>query len=148
MKLFFSTLFLITLSFLSIQKTRDFGVEFGVMRSGKLNSITDILGVLVSHKTIIEWKNIRAGITTIIEHNGNIFQDEMPTAIYIGKGFGKLAGISQVQELGNIKTLIILTNILSVLMELQATIKYTLTLERNEPIGSVNGECCRRRKQC
>lgn len=123
---------------LSGQKARDLGIEFGVMKPGKLNSITDVPGVLVGHQTIIEGKNIRTGVTAILAHEGNIFQDKVPAAIHIGNGFGKLAGISQVQELGNIETPIILTNTLGVPVGMQATIKYTLSLEGNEKIGSVN----------
>ena len=98
------------------------------MKTGKLNAITDVPGVLVGHKTIIKGDNVRTGVTAILPHGGNIFQQKVPAAIYIGNGFGKLAGISQVQELGNLETPIILTNTLSVPMGIQGTVKYTLNL--------------------
>ncbi len=139
MKVFFSALLIFAFSTsLSAQKARELGIEFGVMKPGHLNSITDVPGVMVGHKTLIKEENIRTGVTAILAHQGNIFQQKVPAAIYIGNGFGKLAGISQVQELGNIETPIILTNTLSVPMGIQATVKYTLQLEGNESIGSVN----------
>ncbi len=120
------------------QRARDYGVEIGVMKTGKLNSITDVNGVKVGHTTRVEGTTIRTGVTAILPHSGNIFQQKVPAAIYIGNGFGKLAGISQVQELGNLETPIILTNTLSVPMGIQGTVKYTLGLEGNENVRSVN----------
>ena len=108
------------------------------MKTGKLNSITDVDGVKVGHTTRVEGTTIRTGVTAILPHSGNIFQQKVPAAIYIGNGFGKLAGISQVQELGNLETPIILTNTLSVPMGIQGTVKYTLGLEGNENVRSVN----------
>ncbi|NVJ46906.1 MAG: P1 family peptidase [Cytophagia bacterium] len=122
----------------SAQRARDLGIEIGVMKPGTLNSITDVPGVLVGHKTLIEGENIRTGVTAILAHDRNIFQEKVPAAIYIGNGFGKLAGISQVKELGNLETPIILTNTLSVPMGIQGTVKYTLNLEGNENVRSVN----------
>ncbi|KYG74190.1 aminopeptidase [Roseivirga spongicola] len=132
----FILLFFSTASF--AQKARDYGVEIGVMKTGKLNSITDVDGVKVGHTTRVEGTTIRTGVTAILPHSGNIFQQKVPAAIYIGNGFGKLAGISQVQELGNLETPIILTNTLSVPMGIQGTVKYTLGLEGNENVRSVN----------
>jgi len=120
------------------KRARDHGIEFGVMKTGVNNTITDVPGVLVGHTTIINGENTRTGVTAILPHSGNIFQDKVPGAIYIGNGFGKLAGISQVQELGNIETPIILTNTLSVPIGIQATVKYTLNLPGNENVRSVN----------
>ena len=122
----------------SQKRARDFGIEIGVMKPGKNNAITDVPGVSVGHKTMIEGENIRTGVTAILAHQGNIFQSKVPAAIYIGNGFGKLAGISQVKELGNIETPIILTNTLSVPMGIQATVKYTLQRKGNENVRSVN----------
>lgn len=130
---------LMVISFSSpAQRSRDLGIEIGVMNPGPLNAITDVPGVLVGHKTLNEGENIRTGVTAILAHGGNIFQEKVPAAIYIGNGFGKLAGISQVQELGNLETPIILTNTLSVPMGIQGTVKYTLELEGNESVRSVN----------
>lgn len=120
------------------QRARELGVEFGVLPTGKLNAITDVPGVMVGHKTLINSNNVRTGVTAILPHAGNIFQEKVPAAIYIGNGFGKLAGISQVQELGNLETPIILTNTLSVPMGIQATVRYTLNQSGNENVRSVN----------
>tara|TARA_R110001592_G_scaffold38767_8_gene127753 strand:- start:1043 stop:2173 length:1131 start_codon:yes stop_codon:yes gene_type:complete len=120
------------------KRARDYGVEIGVMATGNLNAITDVPGVKVGHQTLIKGDNIRTGVTAILPHSGNIFQNKVPAAIYIGNGFGKLAGISQVQELGNLETPIILTNTLSVPMGIQGTVKYTLALDGNENVQSVN----------
>lgn len=129
---------MITSFTINAQRARDYGIEIGVMKPGKLNAITDVPGVLVGHKTLMEGESIRTGVTAILAHSGNIFQNKVPAAIYIGNGFGKLAGISQVQELGNLETPIILTNTLSVPMGIQGTVKYTLALEGNENVRSVN----------
>ncbi|WP_339701148.1 P1 family peptidase [uncultured Roseivirga sp.] len=134
-----SFLFLFTISNAQEKKrARDYSIEIGVMARGNLNAITDVPGVKVGHQTLVKGENIRTGVTAILPHSGNIFQDKVPAAIYIGNGFGKLAGISQVQELGNLETPIILTNTLSVPMGIQGTVKYTLALEGNENVQSVN----------
>src|SRR5690606_35942208 len=110
----------------------------GVLRPGPLNAITDVPGVLVGHTTRIEGEHIRTGATAILPHSGNIFQEKVPAAIYVGNGFGKLAGLSQVRELGNLETPIILTNTLSVPTAMDAVISYTLGLPGNENVRSVN----------
>lgn len=120
------------------QRARDYGIEIGVMATGQFNAITDVPGVQVGHITLTNGEHVRTGVTAIVPHNGNIFQDKIPAAIYIGNGFGKLAGISQVQELGNMETPIVLTNTLSVPMGIQGTVKYTLGLKGNETVRSVN----------
>ena len=119
-------------------RPRELGIAFGVMKTGKLNAITDVPGVRVGHFTKIEDEHIRTGVTTILPHSGNLFQEKVPAAIYIGNGFGKLAGISQVQELGNLESPIVLTNTLSVPMGIQGAVKYTLALPGNENVRSVN----------
>lgn len=120
------------------KRVRDHGIEIGVLKTGALNAITDVEGVTVGHETIIEGNAIRTGVTAIIPHQGNIFQQKVPAAIYIGNGFGKLAGYSQVKELGNIETPIILTNTLSVPAASNALITYTLSQEANKDVRSVN----------
>lgn len=120
------------------KRARDYGIEIGVMSPGTLNAITDVPGVRVGHTTLMAGDSIRTGVTAILAHDGNIFQAKVPAAIYIGNGFGKLAGISQVQELGNLETPIILTNTLSVPMGIQGTVKYTLSQPGNENVRSVN----------
>ncbi len=120
------------------KRLRDHGVEIGVLKTGENNTITDVEGVTVGHETIIEGDHIRTGVTAIIPHQGNVFQQKVPAAIYIGNGFGKLAGYSQVKELGNIETPIILTNTLSVPAASNALISYTLDQEENKAVRSVN----------
>jgi D-aminopeptidase len=120
------------------QPARAYGVRIGVMQPGKSNSITDVAGVKVGNKTIIKGSNIRTGVTAILPHGGNIFQEKVPAAVYVGNGFEKLAGYTQINELGNIETPIVLTNTLSVSTAMDAIIGYTLEMKGNEKIGSVN----------
>lgn len=131
--LFFSTSFSQNTS-----RVRDIGLSPGIFSPGKWNAITDVKGVTVGHKTIIKGKSIRTGVTAILPHDSNIFQYKVPAAIYVGNGFGKLAGYTQVEELGNIETPIILTNTLSVGTAMKAVIKYILSLPGNENVYSVN----------
>lgn len=138
--------FLIACLFLLIQTTmaqtpkrpRDYGIRFGVLPTGPLNAITDVAGVRIGQVTLKQGQNIRTGVTAILPHNGNQFQQKNPAAIYIGNGFGKLAGYSQVDELGTLETPIILTNTLSVPTASDALIDYTLTMKGNEEVRSVN----------
>nr|WP_298997100.1 P1 family peptidase [uncultured Allomuricauda sp.] len=123
-------------SFSQNKRLRDYGVQIGVLKTGKYNAITDVDGVKVGHTTLISGDSVRTGVTAILPHSENIFQFKVPAAIYIGNGFGKLAGYSQVKELGNIETPIILTNTLSVPVASDALITYTL--EANENVRSVN----------
>lgn len=120
------------------KRVRDYGIEIGILRTGVNNSITDVKGVKVGHTTIIEGDSIRTGVTAILPHSGNIFQMKVPAAIYLGNGFGKLAGYSQVKELGNIETPIILTNTISLPVASNALITYALAQKGNENIQSVN----------
>ena len=120
------------------KRARDYGIEIGVLKTGQHNSITDVAGVKVGHTTIIEADSIRTGVTAILPHAKNMYQWKVPAAIYLGNGFGKLAGYSQVKELGNIETPIILTNTLSVPEASDALITYTLEQEGNETVRSVN----------
>lgn len=119
-------------------RLRHLGISPGVLPTGPLNAITDVEGVRVGQLTLIEGDSIRTGVTAILPHGGNIFQEKVPAAIYIGNGFGKLMGISQVQELGNIETPIVLTNTLSVPTAASAIIDYILALPGNEDVRSVN----------
>lgn len=117
---------------------RDLGVGIGILNTGKLNAITDVPGVMVGHSTLIQGANVRTGVTAILAHNSNIFQEKVPAAIYIGNGFGKLAGYSQVNELGNIETPIVLTNTLSVGDAVRSVVRYVLEQPGNEAVRSVN----------
>jgi D-aminopeptidase len=120
------------------KRARDFGIEIGVLTPGSLNAITDVKGLRVGHTTLIESDSIRTGVTAVLPHSKNIYQFKVPAAIYIGNGYGKLAGYSQVEELGNIETPIILCNTLSVPVVSDALIGYTLNQEGNEKVRSVN----------
>ncbi len=122
----------------SQQRTREHGIEIGVIPTGTLNAITDVPGVKVGHTTLIKGDSIRTGVTAILPHGGNMFQEKVPAAIFVGNGFGKLAGITQVNELGNIETPVILTNTLSVPTAMNAVISYTLQQEGNDAVQSVN----------
>ncbi len=125
-------------SYSQSKRVRDYGIEIGVQKTGKYNGITDVAGVQVGHTTLIISDSIRTGVTAILPHGENIFQAKVPAAIYIGNGFGKLAGYSQVKELGNIETPIILTNTLSVPVASDALITYTLGQAENKKVRSVN----------
>lgn len=120
------------------KRPRDYGIRFGVLPAGPLNAITDVPGVRVGQVTLKQGSTIRTGVTAILPHEGNQFQQKNPAAIYIGNGFGKLAGYSQVDELGTIETPIILTNTLSVPTSADALIDYTLAQSGNEKVRSVN----------
>ena len=119
-------------------RMRDYGIVTGVMQPGPLNAITDVKGVKIGHVTLIKGKEIRTGVTAIIPHEGNIFREKVPAAFWAGNGFGKLAGSTQIKELGNIETPIILTNTLSVAAGMEGLITYTLSQPGNEDIKSVN----------
>lgn len=119
-------------------RMREFGITTGILNTGKWNAITDVPGVRVGHVTLIRGDSIRTGVTAILPHGGNIYQEKVPAAVYVGNGYGKLAGSTQVEELGNLETPIILTNTLSVPAAADAVIDYTLSLPGNERVSSVN----------
>ena len=119
-------------------RARAVGIMPGVLTPGPLNAITDVAGVMVGHATLIEGQDIRTGVTAILPHAGNLFQEKVPAAIFVGNGFGKLAGISQVQELGTLETPILLTGTLSVPRVADALITYMLELPGNEEVRSIN----------
>lgn len=119
-------------------RAREAGINVGVLPVGPLNSITDVGGVMVGHTTIIRGENIRTGVTAILPHSGNLFREKVPAAIFVGNGFGKLMGSTQVNELGEIETPIILTSTLSVPRAADALLDYMLALPGNEDVQSVN----------
>ncbi len=119
-------------------RARDIGLAPGVLDPGPQNAITDVPGVQVGQVTITEGDHIRTGVTAILPHAGNIFQDKVPGAIHIGNAFGKLVGSTQVVELGTIETPIVLTNTLSVWDAARAVVTHVLGLPGNENVGSVN----------
>lgn len=119
-------------------RARDLGISIGILPTGKWNAITDVEGVKVGHVSVIQGDSVRTGVTAIIPHDGNIFQDKVPAAVYVGNGFGKLMGISQIRELGNIETPILLTNTLNAPKVADALIDYMINLPGNEKVRSVN----------
>jgi D-aminopeptidase len=119
-------------------RARDLGIEPGVFAPGPLNAITDVDGVRVGQVTLIEGETIRTGVTAIVPHGGNLFQEKVAGAVFVGNAFGKLAGSTQVEELGTIETPIVLTNTLSVGTAVEAVVAHTLRAKGNESVRSVN----------
>ena len=95
-------------------RARDLAVAPGVFAPGALNAITDVAGVRVGHVTVVEGDAVRTGVTAILPHGGNVFQDKVAGGVFVGNAFGKLAGSTQVEELGTIETPIVLTTTLGV----------------------------------
>jgi D-aminopeptidase len=119
-------------------RARDLGIAPGVYPPGALNAITDVEGVRVGHTTVVEGERVRTGVTAIVPHTGNLFQDKVAGAVFVGNAFGKLAGSAQVAELGTIETPIVLTNTLSVGVAIDAVVRYTIAQPGNEQVRSVN----------
>lgn len=119
-------------------RPRQAGLRIGVLPPGNYNAITDVVGVKVGHLTRIEGDSIRTGVTAILPHGENLFQQKVAGAVYAGNGFGKLAGSTQIDEMGTIETPIILTNTLSVGTAVEALVGYTLEQAGNEPLQSIN----------
>jgi D-aminopeptidase len=117
---------------------REYGLAPGVYDPGPLNAITDVGGVRVGQLTLIEGTDVRTGATAVLAHGGNLFQDRVPAGLAVGNGFGKFAGGSQLQELGEIETPIILTNTLAVPRAAEAIIDWTLGQQGNEEVRSAN----------
>lgn len=117
---------------------RNYNINTGILEPDSLNAITDVPGVQVGHQTLIEGDNIRTGVTAVLPHPGNVFQQKVPAAVYAGNGFGKLAGSTQIEELGNLETPIILTNTLSVAAAIDGLIDYTFRFQENKNVRSVN----------
>ncbi len=119
-------------------RARDIGLSTGALSTGPLNAITDVEGVKVGHTTIIRGDNIRTGVTAVLPHAGNLFREKTPGAVFIGNAYGKLAGSTQVNELGEIETPILLTSTLNVPRVADAVIDYMLALPGNEDVQSIN----------
>jgi D-aminopeptidase len=120
------------------KRVRDSGIVSGILPVGEWNSLTDVHGVRVGHVTLIEGEDIRTGVTVILAHPGNLYQDRVPAGIVVGNGFGKLMGTTQVEELGEIETPIVLTNTLAVPRAAEALIDWTLTQKGNQDVRSIN----------
>jgi D-aminopeptidase len=119
-------------------RARELGITVGILPTGALNAITDVEGVLVGHTTLVRGDNVRTGVTAILPHSGNLFREKVPGAVFVGNGFGKLAGSTQVNELGEIETPILLTSTLSVPRVADFVLDYMLSLPGNEDVQSIN----------
>ncbi|HDR88704.1 MAG TPA: S58 family peptidase [Bacteroidetes bacterium] len=119
-------------------RPRDLGMVTGTLPTGLRNAITDVPGVRVGHTTLVKGDSVRTGVTAILPHGENLFMEKVPAAIQVFNGFGKLAGYTQVKELGNLETPVILTNTLSVGTAVTAVVEYTLRQPGNEEVRSVN----------
>jgi len=142
------TLLALTTSLASAEQARprprDVGVVVGVLSPGPLNAVTDVAGVKVGHATLLTGDDIRTGVTVILPHPGNVFQEKVPAAVFVANGFGKLIGVTQVQELGALETPIALTGTLSTWKVADALAEWVLGLAGNGEVLSVNpvvGEC-------
>lgn len=119
-------------------RARDVGITIGILPAGPNNAITDVAGVTVGQTTIIKGENVRTGVTAVLPHGGNLFREKVPGAVFVGNGFGKLAGSTQVNELGEIETPILLTSTLSVPKTADFLMDYMLALPGNENVRSIN----------
>src|SRR5450759_3088690 len=119
-------------------RASDLGLKVGILPTGPLDAITDVAGVEVGQTTIIRGDNIRTGVTAVLPHSGNLYREKVPGAIFVGNGFGKLAGSTQVEEMGDIETPILLTSTTSVPLVADALISYMLALPGNEDVLSIN----------
>ncbi|HEV2387112.1 MAG TPA: P1 family peptidase [Candidatus Acidoferrales bacterium] len=119
-------------------RARDLGIHPGVYQSGPLNAITDVAGVEVGQVTIVQGDSVRTGVTAILPHAGNMFQDKVAASIYVSNAFGKLVGSTQVNELGQLETPIVLTNTLSVWDAAAALMDWMLALPGNQDVRSIN----------
>ena len=119
-------------------RARDLGLAPGVFPPGPLDAITDVAGVQVGHVTLIEGERVRTGVTVVVPHPGNVFRDKVPAAVFVGHGFGKLAGSTQVDELGVLETPVALTNTLAVGPVMEGLVAATLANPENAGVRSVN----------
>jgi len=119
-------------------RARDLGIAPGALAPGALNAITDVEGVRVGHVTLIDGDAVRTGVTAVLPHGGNLFRDKVPGAVFVGNAFGKLAGSTQVDELGTIESPVILTNTLSVGAGIEGAVRWTLAQPGNDQVRSVN----------
>lgn len=119
-------------------RARDIGIAPGVFEPGPFNAITDVTGVLVGHATVVEGDRVRTGVTAIRPHGGNLYFDRVPAAVHVGNGFGKLAGVTQVRELGELETPVLLTCTLCVWKAADAMVEWALEQEGMENVRSIN----------
>jgi D-aminopeptidase len=126
------------MSLQSRPRARDLGIVPGTMEPGTHNAITDVPGVRVGQTTVVQGENVRTGVTAVLPHGGNLFQQKVAGAVFVGNAFGKLAGSTQVEELGTIESPILLTSTLSVGATIDAAVRWTLAQPGNENVRSVN----------
>lgn len=119
-------------------RARDLGIAPGAGAPGPVNAITDVAGVRVGQTTVIEGDTVRTGVTAVVPHGGNVFREKVPGAVFVGNAFGKLAGSTQVDELGTIETPVVLTNTLAVGTAVEAVVRWTLNQPGNDNVRSVN----------
>ena len=119
-------------------RARDLGIILGNQPPGRWNAITDVPGVRVGHRTLIRGRRIRTGVTVILPHSGNLFREKVPAAAVVGNGFGKFVGFTQIEELGEIETPIVLTNTLSVFRAADGLLDFMLAFPGNERVRSIN----------
>ena len=119
-------------------RARDIGIAPGIFRPGAHNAITDVAGVRVGHSTVIEGDSVRTGVTAIVPHDGNLFFDRVPAALHVGNGFGKLLGVTQLKELGELETPILLTCTLCVWKAADAMVEVLLAQPGMTGVGSIN----------
>ena len=119
-------------------RASDIGLKVGILPAGPLDAITDVAGVEIGQTTIIRGDKIRTGVTAVLPHSGNLYREKVPAAIFVGNGFGKLADSTQVDEMGDIETPILLTSTTSVPRAADALISYMLALPGNEEVLSIN----------
>ena len=126
------------------RRARDLGIVTGILPPGPGDAITDVAGVRVGHATMVEGDDIRTGVTVILPHGGDPFREKVPAAVFVANGFGKLTGISQVQELGTLESPIALTGTLNTFRVADAVVDWVLSRPGNEDVDSLNpvvGEC-------
>jgi D-aminopeptidase len=119
-------------------RTRELGIRPGILEAGPIGAITDVPGVKVGQTTVVQGDRVRTGVTAVLPHDGNLFQEKVAGAVFVGNAFGKLAGSTQVEELGTIETPIVLTNTLAVGTAVDAVVDWTLAQPGNEEVRSVN----------
>jgi D-aminopeptidase len=119
-------------------RARDAGIAIGILPPGPMNAITDVAGVRVGHVTLIEGEGVRTGVTAVLPHGGNLYQNKVPAGFSVANGYGKFMGSTQIEELGEIETPILLTNTLNVPEAAAGIVEWTLRQPGNEEVRSVN----------
>ena len=119
-------------------RARELGVAPGILPTGPANAITDVAGVLVGQTTVREGDSVRTGVTAVVPHSGNLFRDRVPAAIHVGNGFGKLIGVTQVAELGELETPVLLTCTLCVWKAADALVAHLLARADMREVRSIN----------